>query len=162
MAEYNHSQAVVAMLAREKETRERFYKNSINFKPSRQERILERMRKGWNNSPYSLPDVRQEDMHAHAIVAIRTKYSKSSNPEQYKLLSVIRSLNDKEAIIAFFKVRALYGHKQHWIPSLGLQGIPTQDRVVLCELRFTTHQTRSLSPLALEPASLGRSIGRKI
>ena len=34
MAEYNHSQAVVAMLAREKETRERFYKNSINFKPS--------------------------------------------------------------------------------------------------------------------------------
>ena len=45
IAEYNHSQAVVAMLAREKETRERFYKNSINFKPSRQERIAERQRK---------------------------------------------------------------------------------------------------------------------
>ena len=89
-------------------------------------------------------------MHAHAIVAIRTKYSKSSNPEQYKLLSVIRSLNVKEAIIAFFKVRALYGHKEYWVPKLALQ-LTTSDLLDLINTLLKIQHPSDLKSLEDQP-----------
>ena len=64
-------------------------------------------------------------MFAHACEVIRNKYSESSNPEMFKVLSIIRSPLVRDAIIAFLKVRALHGHKQYWIPKLALQLHPT-------------------------------------
>lgn len=90
-------------------------------------------------------------MLAYAIEAIRTKYSKSSNPEQFKLLKVLHSPNTKEAIITFFKVRALYGHKQHWIPTLGLQSMSPQDRVNLCEELFKIQHPSDKESIANNP-----------
>lgn len=124
------------------------------------ERNLERSRKAYNNSPYSLPDLRPEEMLEYAANVISTQYSESANPDLFRKLSVIRSPKVLEAIIAFFKIRALHGHKAHWIPKLDLQ-LTSQDRLELFDnLKGIQHPSdaHSLIESPLTRAITGESL----
>ena len=85
-----------------------------------------------------------------ASEVISTKYSESSNPELFRNLSVIRSPNVKEAIIAFFKVRALYGHKEYWVPKLALQ-LTTSDLLDLINTLLKIQHPSDLKSLEDQP-----------
>lgn len=122
----------------------------FRFKPSRIERSLERQRKDSNNSPYSLRDVRREDMLAHALEVIRTKYSESTNPELSRILSVISSPAVRDAVVAFIKIRAEYGHKDYWVPKLALQ-LAAPDLLGLIDILIKIQHPSDLKSLADQP-----------